>query len=242
VGISLGGMRAVPLQSLDQPGTVLEPAGNTHSMATDGEASSAADRRTDADHIEASLQDAEAFAVLFERHAVPLHRYIVTRVGSGGADDVVGETFAAAFRNRQAYDLRRTDARPWLFGIATNLCHHYWRAEGRRQIRDETFATSSRTDDESSEVVEKLFFESQRDAVGNALRQLDDAGLDVLLLVAGPGFTYEEAAIALGIPIGTVRSRLSRARRQLRELLGDSRKYLHEDSPSRRSLTGKDIP
>jgi RNA polymerase sigma-70 factor (ECF subfamily) len=79
-----------------------------------------------------------------------------------------------------------------------------------------------------------VFFQGQTELIAHALDQIEDVYLDVLLLVAGPGFSYEEISIALGIPVGTVRSRLSRARRQLRELLGGSGQYLDEESPVER--------
>jgi RNA polymerase sigma factor (sigma-70 family) len=186
---------------------------------------------TDAAQIEASLSNPEAFTVLFDRHAGPLHRYIVTLVGRPHAEDLVGETFATAFRSRRDYDLRRPDARPWLFGIATNLARHHWRSETRRRTRDGVAASLVDTcGDHSEEAVSNVFFRGQAEVIAHALAQLDDGYLDVLLLVAGPGFSYEEVSIALGIPVGTVRSRLSRARRQLRELLGAAGQYLDEGS------------
>jgi RNA polymerase sigma-70 factor (ECF subfamily) len=78
--------------------------------------------------------------------------------------------------------------------------------------------------------VSTVWFESQAEPIACALARIDDAYLDVLLLVAGPGLTYDEVALALDIPIGTVRSRLSRARIRLRELLGESGQYLDEGS------------
>jgi RNA polymerase sigma factor (sigma-70 family) len=198
---------------------------------------------TDAQYIEASFSDPDAFAALFERHAMPLHRYIVKRVGRRDAEDLVGETFATAFRSRRSYDLGRDDARPWLFGIATNLSHHYWRAEGRRRGRHEVANAGSNADDQSDEIVQKLFFESQREPIGEALSKLDNAELDVLLLRAGPGFSYEEISLALGIPVGTVRSRLARTRIRLRELLGDSGQYLNELSSAEPAPTAtKGLP
>ena len=144
------------------------------------------------------------------------------RVGPQDAEDLAGETFVAAFRSRASYDLRRSDARPWLFGIATNLAHHYWRSEGRRKKRDAAIANRAVAKDHYEEAAANVFFSHQEELIAQALSQLDDAHLDVLLLVAGPGFTYEEVSLALEIPVGTVRSRLSRARHQLRELLGGS--------------------
>jgi RNA polymerase sigma-70 factor (ECF subfamily) len=199
--------------------------------------------RTDAQHIEASLEDPDAFTTLFSRHAGSIHRYILKRVGRPDAEDLVGETFVTAFRSRRSYDLSRSDARPWLFGIATNLVRHHWRSEGRRLIR-EGAATSgvAMCRDHSEELVSNLFFKDQAELIAHALDQVDDAYLDVLLLVAGPGCSYEEVSIALGIPVGTVRSRLSRARRQLRELLGTSGQYLDEDSSEESSVSTEGSP
>jgi len=196
---------------------------------------------SDADQIRGSLSDPEAFAVLFERHAGPVHRYLKKRVGSVAAEDLAGETFATAFRSRVNYDLSRPDARPWLFGIATNLANHHWRSEGRRRHRE--LAAGVKTGpwlDPSEEAVSHAFFEGHAEPIAQALAHLDGPHLDVLLLVAGPGFTYEEVAVALDVPIGTVRSRLSRARHQLRELLGTSGQYLGEEPQVVRHATSKE--
>ena len=74
------------------------------------------------------------------------------------------------------------------------------------------------------------WFQSRSDVIAHALSQIEVTYLEVLLLVAGPGLSYEEISQALDIPIGTVRSRLARARMQLRELLGSSGQYLDEGS------------
>jgi RNA polymerase sigma factor (sigma-70 family) len=196
---------------------------------------------TDAERIEASLTDPEAFTALFDRHAGPLYRYMCKRAGQPDVEDLVGETFATAFRSRRTYDLTRPDARPWLFGIATNLAHRHWRTEGRRLRRNDEAASITGVDVDHGEVaISNVFFQGQSAKISRALGQIDAAYLDVLLLVAGPGFSYEEVSIALGIPVGTVRSRLSRARRQLRELLGDSGRYLDEDSSAGRPPVAKE--
>jgi RNA polymerase sigma factor (sigma-70 family) len=186
--------------------------------------------QTDALVVERSLSDPEAFASLFDRHAGSVHRYLAKRVGIPDAEDLVGETFATAFRSRSNYDLARADARPWLFGIATNLVYHHWRGEGRR-LRRERAGTGVLSDDPADEASSTVFFQSHAEPIARALGHLDAASLDVLLLVAGPRLSYEEVAVALEIPIGTVRSRLSRARRLLRELLGDSGQYLDDHAP-----------
>jgi Sigma-70 region 2 len=67
-----------------------------------------------------SVGEPERFAVLFDRHSAGIYRYLAQRVGPDLADDLVAETFLRAFAARERYDTSRPDARPWLFGIATN--------------------------------------------------------------------------------------------------------------------------
>jgi len=187
---------------------------------------------SDEDALAASLAEPARFAVVFERHVDAIHRYLSFRVGPDIAEDLTAETFARAFAARRRYQVDRGSVKAWLFGIATNLAHHYWRTEGRRQKRDTATASGAIPEDHSEEATSNVFFSSQEGLIGQALCQLDDVQLDVLLLIAGPGFTYEEVSVALEIPVGTVRSRLSRARHQLRELLGDSRQYLEGEPPT----------
>jgi RNA polymerase sigma factor (sigma-70 family) len=75
----------------------------------------------DAVLIQRSWEEPDAFAALFDRHAAMLHRYAARRLGSDAAEDVVSEAFLAAFQHRRDYDLDRVDARPWLYGIASNV-------------------------------------------------------------------------------------------------------------------------
>jgi RNA polymerase sigma-70 factor, ECF subfamily len=93
-----------------------------------------AEAGTDADDaavIQLSRQEPEHFNVLFRRHAPYIQRYVVRRIGQDAADDIVAETFLLAFRQRDSYDQTRANARPWLYGIATNLIGHHRRAEIR---------------------------------------------------------------------------------------------------------------
>src|SRR6204780_485687 len=85
----------------------------------------------DATVIRLSRNEPEQFTVLFRRHAPHIQRYVVRRLGADAADDIVAETFLLAFRQPDRYDLARTDARPWLCGIATNLIGRHRRAEIR---------------------------------------------------------------------------------------------------------------
>src|SRR5260370_5437978 len=99
-------------------------------------------RADDAAIIEASCAEPDAFAALFDRHAPLILRYISRRVGQASADDLVAETFLAAFRRRQQYDTTHRDARPWLYGIATHLISQHRREESR-QLRIRLAAASA---------------------------------------------------------------------------------------------------
>ncbi|MEX0989657.1 MAG: RNA polymerase sigma factor [Actinomycetota bacterium] len=175
-------------------------------------------RRSDADLIAESLQDPARFSAVFERHFVSVHRYLSRRAGTDVGDELAAETFAQAFASRSGFDRARTDARPWLFGIATNLLRHHRRAE-RAQLD-----AYSRQAGREERRVEPAFDERASMAlavphVARALRSLRVEDRDVLLLVGWVDLSYGETSEALGIPIGTVRSRLRRARVQMREEL-----------------------
>jgi RNA polymerase sigma factor (sigma-70 family) len=186
---------------------------------------------TDADAVMASWRDPSAFALLFDRHARVVHRFISGRAARDDVEDLVAETFTAAFRSRSRFDCRYDDARPWLLGIAANILRHHHRAEARRRRRWWSIRSElPRGDDPAEQVTSQVDALSSWDCVARALDQLDDRYREVLLLVASADLTYEEAARALGIPIGTVRSRLARGRHQLRELLGPEWQY--QETPS----------
>jgi len=160
---------------------------------------------------------------VFDRHAAAIHGYIARRLGRDAADDLVAETFLVAFRQRGRYDPDQPSARPWLYGIATRLVS--------RRRRDEVrfFRAIARTgiDQAADPVAEPVADVGIRRAdaqtlhrqLAGALAGLAAADRDALLLVAD-GLSYAEAAQALGVPAGTLSSRLARARRKLREGLG----------------------
>jgi RNA polymerase sigma-70 factor, ECF subfamily len=184
---------------------------------------------TDAVVIEQSWHEPETFAELYDRHAAPIHRYVSRRLGDAMADDVVADTFLTAFRARRRYDLRRPDARPWLYGIAANMIGKHRRAEVRRfnalaRTADATPADPgagwAATPAGADEIVSRVDAAAVRRELLLALAGLSAGDRDVLLLIAWAGLTYDETAAALGIPSGTVRSRLNRARRKVREALG----------------------
>jgi RNA polymerase sigma-70 factor, ECF subfamily len=209
------GARA-PFELLRRPrtaGTVWASQGNSHPMGDDTGLS------TDADVVVASWDEPSAFAVLFDRHAGVVCRFVAGRAPRNDIDDLVSETFVAAFRSRKRYDRHYDDARPWLLGIAVNVLRHHYRAEARRRRRPWSSQPEEPTGDHAEGVASGLDARSGWEHVVRALSQLDDRYREVLLLTASADLTYEEMARALGVPVGTVRSRVARGRRQLRELL-----------------------
>jgi RNA polymerase sigma-70 factor (ECF subfamily) len=175
---------------------------------------------TDAELIERSWEDPESFAAIFDRHAPHIHRYLARRLGGDVADDLVAETFLAAFDKRRRYDLGRPDARPWLYGIATNVIGQHRRAEVRRYRLSEAVGPAPDEACHSDRVAANVLAQAVRVPLTSALASLSTQDRDVLLLIAWEQLTYEEVASALAIPVGTVRSRLNRARRKVREALG----------------------
>ncbi|MGD0381532.1 MAG: RNA polymerase sigma factor [Acidimicrobiales bacterium] len=175
---------------------------------------------TDAELMAASLHDPQQFALIFDRHARAVHRYVAFRANLGDVDDVVSEAFLTAFRTRARYDRAYDSALPWLLGIATHVLNHHRRSEGRRLTRLRAAAQAPETEFDLAETVAAGVDDAaETERVARALARLDDRYRDILLLAAGADLTYDEIARALGIPIGTVRSRLARGRRRLRELL-----------------------
>ncbi|MFW6689919.1 RNA polymerase sigma factor [Streptomyces sp. MAR4 CNX-425] len=176
---------------------------------------------SDASVVARSRTEPEAFAVLFDRHADAIHRYAARRLGDEAADDVMAETFTTAFRLRERFDPGRGDVRPWLFGIATHLVSRHRRAEARRFRALSRLPAPAETDEPLADrVAARATADGMRRELATALARLSPSLRDVLLLVAWADLAYEEVAEALGVPVGTVRSRLHRARGRLRKELG----------------------
>jgi RNA polymerase sigma-70 factor (ECF subfamily) len=174
----------------------------------------------DASFIERSRRDPEAFTEIFRRHAPDIARYVTRRLGGGAADDIVAETFLMAFRQRDRYDLGYRNARPWLYGIATNLMRRHVRTEVRQLRILERTGTDPVLAPFTDRSDERLSAEATRRRLAGALAAMPRGHRDALLLVAWSGLTYSEVAEALNVRLGTVRSRVNRARTKLRKELG----------------------
>lgn len=191
-------------------------------MTQHGWAEAEASADTDAAVIQLSRRHPEQFTVVFRRHAPYIQRYVTRRLGRDEADDIVAETFLAAFRQRDSYDLTRADARPWLYGIATNIIGRHRLAETRQYRAVARTGADPVTESFTDQVDDRVSASAASRQLAVGLARLSAELRDTLLLVTWGDLSYEEAATALGVPIGTVRSRVSRARGKLRRALGDT--------------------
>jgi RNA polymerase sigma factor (sigma-70 family) len=184
-----------------------------------------ATEQTDSEVISRMHDDPELFGTIFDRYYPGIHGFASRRLGRDLADDVAAETFLVAFDRWQRYDTAYDSARPWLFGIASNLIAGHQRAEARR-YRALARADQVTTGDPdgaggpADRVVLRLDAQAVRAQLAAALEEIAPADREVVLLIAWGDLTSEEVARALEIPAGTVRSRLHRARRRLRAALG----------------------
>ncbi|MEV0678732.1 RNA polymerase sigma factor [Actinosynnema sp. NPDC050436] len=170
------------------------------------------------DHPDLSGPDpASVFGGLFDEHAGSLHAYLSRRVGDQTADDLVSETFLVALQQRHAYDPARAGVRPWLYGIAGNLLRRHVRQEVRGWQARARAAGADRVPPESPEVrsTERVAAQQRLRHLAGALAALEPGDRDVLLLTSWGRLTSTEVAQAMGIPVGTVHSRLHRVRKSL---------------------------
>lgn len=176
----------------------------------------------DAELIERSRTDSDVFGLLVKRHSLAVDAYVRRRVGEGPADDVVAETFLVAFAQRRSFDPNRAGVKAWLFGIATNLMRRHKRAEERGYRARARHGVDPVDDAQAGRVEDRVLAEASTPRIAGALAGMPLRYREVLLLVAWADLSYEQVAVALGIPVGTVRSRLSRARRAVRSALDDT--------------------
>ena len=173
---------------------------------------------SDAEVVGRSLAEPEAFGLIYDRHAATLLRFLGRRAGARVAEGLAGELFRIAFERRQMFDRSRASALPWLYGIGANLLLKHRRTEARRLRASARIAASRQAPDRRASAAAldaRLVFPR----VADAIEGLPDDERGVLLLFAWEELPYQEMAEALELPIGTVRSRLNRARARLRELL-----------------------
>ncbi|HWD73226.1 MAG TPA: RNA polymerase sigma factor, partial [Actinomycetota bacterium] len=165
--------------------------------------------------------DGARFGELFDRQFGTIYRYLHRRVGSDLADELAAETFVRAFQHRDSYDPQRAPVRAWLFGIATNLVRRHHRSEHRRLAAYAKAPFDLFQDEGTAAIDTRVSADALSATLGRSMATMRSQDRDVLLLIAWADLTYAEVAAALGTPIGTVRSRLARARQHIRRDLPD---------------------
>ena len=176
------------------------------------------DPPSDAAVIGRSLDEPGAFGLVYDRHAATVLRFLGRRVGAEAAEGLLGELFRIAFERRKTFDASRASALPWLYGIGSNLLLKHRRGEARRLRASARMAADSESPARRASagaLDARLLFPR----VADAIEALPDGEREALLLFAWEDLSYQSMAEALELPIGTVRSRLNRARAHLRELL-----------------------
>jgi RNA polymerase sigma factor (sigma-70 family) len=157
-------------------------------------------------------------AVLFEAHGQDLYAYAARRLGSELAEDVVAETFRSAIEGGYRFDPALGNERAWLFGITSNLIRRHWRTEQRRLVAlVRSDADPSGYTDDFDRIDGKVDTRHRVQRLMDQVGQLAPEDRDLLVLIAWEGFSNREAATVLGIPAGTVGSRLHRIRAALRQ-------------------------
>jgi RNA polymerase sigma-70 factor (ECF subfamily) len=193
---------------------------------------------TDAELVVGSHADPNLFGTIFERNYAPVHRYLRRRLGADDADELASETFARAFRSRGRYDATSGEPRAWLFGIATNLLRQHWRRE-TREFRAYARACFAAVEAGTEAVDDRVDAQRMNGNLAEALAALSRPDRDVLLLHAWADLSHAEIATALGIPAGTVRSRLSRARKTVRERIGPIGEDTYDESLEEEPHSGR---
>lgn len=163
-----------------------------------------------------------AFGLLFERHARAVYNYLFRRTADWSlAEDLTSVVFLEAWRKRRDVELEGGRALPWLLGVATNVLRNRRRAQWRYRAALQRLPREHGADF-AADADARLDDERRMDAVLRSLARLPKREQEVLALCGWGDLSYEEAAVAIGVPVGTVRSRLSRARARMRELGAES--------------------
>ncbi|KXK20242.1 MAG: RNA polymerase sigma factor [Fimbriimonadaceae bacterium] len=170
----------------------------------------------DADLQQALSGNREAMARIVDEHYDSVFRFCARRIGTDGAADAAQETFVTAQQRIRGFR-GHSSLRTWLLGIALNHCRNLSRKLGPQMARFHPF--EDETGDPSSVDPTQVMIE--RETLRSAFEKLSEDHKEVVLLHEVEGLTYDEAAHVLGVPAGTVKSRLHHAFQNLRASLCD---------------------
>jgi RNA polymerase sigma-70 factor, ECF subfamily len=171
---------------------------------------------SDADLWRAASTDAEAFGDLFERHAQAVFAFCARRTGDlAVAEDLTSVVFLEAWRRRRSVRLEDRSALPWLLGTAHNVVRNQHRSLRRYRAALSRMSDGGVQPSGEEETIERLDAQRVLSAALEAVNRLPQEQQDAVNLVLWSGLSYQDAAQALGVPTGTVRSRIARARMTL---------------------------
>jgi RNA polymerase sigma factor (sigma-70 family) len=173
------------------------------------------------------------FSAVYTEHVDAIYGFLARRVGAQLAEELTAQTFVEALARQDRYDPSRGPIGPWLFGIAANLLRRHYRQEERalRAIAAYAGRVPTGAEDDEERVESRVVADERWPSVAEALLAMAPGERDVLLLYAWADLPYSAIAGVLDIPVGTVRSRLSRARGRLTAILDQTSSSPAEDAP-----------
>jgi len=164
--------------------------------------------------------DPDAFRILFDENARSVYNHGFRLTGDWStAEEITALTFLEAWRLRSRVEPDRDSLRPWLLGITTNVARNASRAARRHRAAMTRLPAPGSVPDFVDDLVERIDDTRRTAQVRAALSRLSRAEQDVFHLCVWSGLDYAAAAVALRVPVGTVRSRLARARKKLRKIV-----------------------
>jgi RNA polymerase sigma factor (sigma-70 family) len=168
-----------------------------------------------------SAGDEQAFGQLYDRHVRAVFTFLHRRTASWTeAEDLTSAVFLQAWRRRTEVVLDRDSVLPWLLGVADYTARSAWRSKFRYRRALSTIQNLAQDEhDHADEVADRVDRDERIRQIRAHLRRLPRHEQEIVELCVWAGLDQQAAAIALDIPVGTVKSRLSRARQHLRDLL-----------------------
>jgi len=171
--------------------------------------------RTGTNELLAALAsgDTDTFSLLYRQHAPPIYRFVLASSASREiAEEVTQETFLFLLTEWRRYDASRGELQAWLIGVARQLLRKTWRGERASYHTSEAGEEALR---QEPEVLQELLIEEEQSRLINAISQLPEVYREALVLHALEGRSYAEVAALLDCALGTVRSRIARAKEML---------------------------
>jgi RNA polymerase sigma-70 factor, ECF subfamily len=167
-----------------------------------------------------ALGNRHAFAAVFDRHAEAVFAHLLRKVGDyHEAEDLTSAVFLTAWRRRVEVSLDRDSALPWLLGVANHTLANRRRAMKRYRRLVAKVRPPADVPDPADDIAERIDAEERAQALRRSIRRLPKHERDVVELCVWGGLDHPAAAVALGVAVGTVHARISRAKKRLGTLV-----------------------